>query len=149
MTEQIDRIDQQILNALSDNGRMTLTELAERVSLSKSPCHARLKRLEARGIIRGYHADVDWEKLGLSHIAFVQVTLSDTKSAALKAFNQAVAQIPEIEACHLIAASFDYLLKVRTHDMASYREVLGERISALPHVTHTSTFVAMDSIVEK
>ena len=145
----LDRIDQAIIQALSADGRMTLTELAGRVSLSKSPCHARLKRLEAEGVIRGYHADISWEKLGHSHVAFVQVTLSDTKSAALKAFNQAVLEVPEIEECHMIAASFDYLMKVRTRDMANYREVLGEKISALPHVAQTSTFVAMEAVVEK
>ncbi len=145
----LDRIDQSIIQALSADGRMTLTELAGRVSLSKSPCHARLKRLEAEGVIRGYHADISWEKLGHSHVAFVQVTLSDTKSAALKAFNQAVLEVPEIEECHMIAASFDYLMKVRTRDMANYREVLGEKISALPHVAQTSTFVAMEAVVEK
>ena len=145
----LDRIDHHIIEALSADGRMTLTELAARVSLSKSPCHARLKRLEAAGVIRGYHADISWEKLGHSHVAFVQVTLSDTKSAALKAFNQAVLEVPEIEECHMIAASFDYLMKVRTRDMASYREVLGEKISALPYVAQTSTFVAMEAVVEK
>ena len=145
----LDRIDHSIIQALSTDGRMTLTELAGRVSLSKSPCHARLKRLEAEGVIRGYHADISWEKLGHSHVAFVQVTLSDTKSAALKAFNQAVLEVPEIEECHMIAASFDYLMKVRTRDMANYREVLGEKISALPHVAQTSTFVAMEAVVEK
>lgn len=145
----LDRIDQNIIEALSSNGRMTLTELSRRVSLSKTPCHARLKRLEESGIIRGYHADISWEKLGRSHIAFVQVTLSDTKSAALKAFNQAVLDVPEIEECHMIAASFDYLMKVRTRDMASYREVLGEKISALPNVAQTSTFVAMEAVLEK
>ena len=145
----LDRIDHSIIQALSTDGRMTLTELAGRVSLSKSPCHARLKRLEASGVIRGYHADISWEKLGHSHVAFVQVTLSDTKSAALKAFNQAVNEVPEIEECHMIAASFDYLMKVRTRDMADYREVLGEKISALPHVAQTSTFVAMEAVVEQ
>lgn len=145
----LDRIDHSIIQALSADGRMTLTELAGRVSLSKSPCHARLKRLEASGVIRGYHADISWEKLGHSHVAFVQVTLSDTKSAALKAFNQSVLEVPEIEECHMIAASFDYLMKVRTRDMADYREVLGEKISALPHVAQTSTFVAMEAVVEK
>ena len=83
-----------------------------------------------------------------SFIAFVQVTLNDTKSKALQAFNTAVQQISEIEQCHMIAGSFDYLLKIRTADMASYRRVLGEELSALPHVTQTSTFVSMESVKE-
>ena len=94
----LDRIDQSIIQALSADGRMTLTELAGRVSLSKSPCHARLKRLEAEGVIRGYHADISWEKLGTA-VAFVQVTLSDTKSAALKA-NKACSRCPRLKSVH-------------------------------------------------
>ena len=77
---------------------------------------------------------------------FVQVSLSDTKTRALNAFNEAVRQIPEVEQCHMIAANFDYLLKVRTSDMESYRAVLGEKISALPYVTQTSTFVVMEDV---
>jgi Lrp/AsnC family leucine-responsive transcriptional regulator len=75
--------------------------------------------------------------------------LSDTRSAALDAFNRAVQGITEIEQCHMIASSFDYLLKVRTRDIAAYRRVLGERISALPHVAQTSTFVAMETVKDK
>lgn len=74
--------------------------------------------------------------------------LSDTREAALEAFAQAVLRIPEIEECHMIASSFDYLLKVRTADIRRYREVLGEKISSLPHVASTSTFVAMETVRE-
>jgi Lrp/AsnC family leucine-responsive transcriptional regulator len=76
----------------------------------------------------------------------VQATLSSTSSKSLAAFNAAVGSIAEIEQCHMIAASFDYLLKVRTKDMATYRAVLGEKISTLPHVMQTSTFVVMESV---
>jgi Lrp/AsnC family leucine-responsive transcriptional regulator len=92
---------------------------------------------------------VDRERIGEGHIAFVQVKLSDTRSAALDAFNKAVNAVAEIEQCHMMAASFDYLLKVRTRDIGSYRRVLGERISALPHVAQTSTFVAMETVKDR
>src|SRR5690606_37171697 len=101
------------------------------------------------GVIRGYCAIVDHERVGEGHIAFVQVTLADTRSHALDAFNRAVTDVPEIEQCHMSAASFDYLLKVRTRDIAAYRRVLGERISALPHLEHTSTFVAMETVKDR
>lgn len=78
----------------------------------------------------------------------MEVRLNDTREAALKAFNQAVARVPEIEQAHMIAADFDYLLKVRTRDMSSYRRFLGETISALPHVANTSTYVAMQAVKE-
>ena len=81
-------------------------------------------------------------------ITFTEVKLSDTREDALKQFNMAVRQIPEVEECHMIASSFDYLLKVRTPDIRRYRIVLGEKISSLPHVASTSTFVAMETICE-
>lgn len=149
MTDQLDRIDRNILSALSREGRLSMAELAVRVGLSKTPVQARVRRLEADGYIRGYAAIVDRERMGEGHVAFVQVKLSDTRSAALDAFNKAVLAVSEIEQCHMIASSFDYLLKVRTKDIASYRRVLGERISALPHVAQTSTFVAMETVKDR
>ncbi len=126
-----------------------MADLAKKVGLSKTPVAARVKRLEKDGFIRGYAALIDHERMGEGHIAFVQVKLSDTRSAALDAFNKAVFAEPEIEQCHMIASSFDYLLKVRTRDIAAYRRVLGERISALPHVAQTSTFVAMETVKDR
>lgn len=147
--DQLDRIDHAILAALGENARMTVTELAERVGLSKTPCAARLRRLEQAGVVRGYRAIVDHVRLGQGHVAFVQVHLTDTKTPALAAFEAAVRAIPEVEECHLIAGAFDYLVKVRTRDIDAFRRVLGERISALPHVSHTSTFVAMGTVVDR
>jgi len=142
----IDRIDQAIVNELQNNARITLTELANRVGLSKTPCQIRMRRLEDAGYILGYHALINRSRMGARHVSFVEVTLSDTRSQALKAFNQAVKKIAEVEQCHMIAGNFDYLLKIRTADMDSYRSVLGEKVSTLPHVKQTSTFVVMESV---
>ncbi|WP_011580663.1 MULTISPECIES: Lrp/AsnC ligand binding domain-containing protein [Chelativorans] len=147
--DRLDRIDRNILDALSQDGRLSTAELAKQVGLSKTPVQARLRRLEADGYIRGYTAIVDRERMGEGHIAFVQVTLSDTRSAALEAFNKAALAVPEVDQCHMIAASFDYLLKVRTRDISAYRRVLGEKISNLPHVSHTSTFVVMETVKDR
>ncbi|SFV35093.1 Lrp/AsnC family transcriptional regulator, leucine-responsive regulatory protein [Devosia crocina] len=144
--ETLDQIDRKILDELSRDGRISVAELSRRVNLSKTPCQARIKRLETDGYILGYRAVVDPERLGLPHVAFVEVKLSDTRKAALSAFNKAVRALPQVEQAHMIASSFDYLLKVRTKDIAAYREVLGEKISALPHVAHTSTHVSMESV---
>lgn len=105
-----------------------------------------MRRLEEQGYITGYTALINQTKLGQSHIAFAQVTLNDTSSNALAAFNHSVKQISAVEQCHMIAGNFDYLLKVRTRNMAEYRQVLGEQISALPHVLQTSTFVVMENV---
>jgi Lrp/AsnC family leucine-responsive transcriptional regulator len=143
---EIDRFDQAILRELAADGRMSVTDLAEKVGLSKSPCQVRLKRLQAEGYIRGFRAVIDPGRLGLDHVAFVEVRLKDTTEGALRAFNAAVQKVPEIEQCHMIAGAFDYLLKVRTSDIRAYREVLGEVISALPHVAATSTHVSMEAV---
>lgn len=144
----LDRFDHAILRVLATEGRISATELARRIGLSKSPTQARMKRLEDAGVITGYRAGLDPIKMGLAHVAFVEVRLSDTREAALQAFNRAVMAIPEVEQCHMIASRFDYLLKVRTSDIQDYRRVLAERISALPHVAGTSTYVAMEAVKE-
>ncbi|MFV2052068.1 Lrp/AsnC family transcriptional regulator [Aliiroseovarius sp. YM-037] len=144
----LDRFDNAILNQLAGDGRVSMTELARRIGLTKSPTQARVRRLEELGVIKGYRAMLDPIRLGLDHVAFVEVRLSDTREAALAAFNKAVVQVPEIEECHMLAANFDYLLKVRARDMRSYRAVLAEKISSLPYVSGTSTFVAMQAVKE-
>lgn len=148
-TVDLDEFDRRIIAVLTEDGRMTVTELARQVGLSKTPCQVRLRRLQERGVIRGFRAMVDASKLGIDHVAFTEVKLSDTREAALKEFNTAVRKIPEIEECHMIASSFDYLLKVRTADIRRYRIILGEKISSLPHVESTSTFVAMETVKDK
>jgi len=148
-TGDIDQFDLKILRELSVNGRITVTDLAAKVGLSKTPCLARMRRLEERGYITGYRAVIDPAKVGLGHIAFVEVKLSDTTAKALDAFNAAVRKLPEVEECHMIASRFDYLLKVRTGDITAYRHVLGEKISALPHVAQTSTYVAMEAVKDE
>jgi len=143
---KFDGFDRQMIDILSREGRLSITELAKRIGLSTSPCQVRLKRLQDQGYIRGYRAILNPEKLQLEHVAFTEVKLSDTTERALTAFNNAVLKIPEIEQCHMIAGAFDYLLKVRTTDIQAYRRILGETISSLPHVANTSTYVSMQSV---
>ncbi|MCU4653711.1 Lrp/AsnC ligand binding domain-containing protein [Roseibacterium sp. SDUM158016] len=145
----IDAADRRILDLLAREGRLPVTEIARRVGLSKTPCQVRIRRLEAAGYILGYRAVLDPAKLGRSHVTFVEVKLSDTREAALRAFNAAVRKVPSIEECHMIAGAFDYLLKVRSADIDAYRRVLGEVISALPHVASTSTHVSMEAVKDR
>ena len=144
----LDGFDRKILSVLAGEGRISITDLAVRIGLSKSPTQARLRRLEESGVITGYKALFDPIRLGLDHVAFVEVRLSDTREKALAEFNAAVMKTPQIEQVHLMAANFDYLLKIRTQDMNDYRRVLGEHISTLPHVASTSTYVAMQAVKE-
>jgi len=145
----LDKYDRSILDVLSVEGRLPVTELANRVGLSKSPCQSRLKRLQEDGFIKGFRAELNAQMLGLEHIAFAEVKLKDTTEKALKEFNLEVAKIHEVEQCHMIAGQFDYLIKVRTKDIQAYRKVLGEKISTLPHVMSTSTYVSMQAVKEQ
>jgi Lrp/AsnC family leucine-responsive transcriptional regulator len=145
---ELDGFDRKILDVLARDGRISITDLAKHIGLSKSPTQARVRRLENEGVITGYRAMLDPIRIGRDHVAFVEVKLNDTREAALSAFNAGVRAVPEIEQCHMLAAAFDYLLKIRTQDMTAYRMVLAEKISTLPHVAHTSTFVAMQAVKE-
>lgn len=145
----LDRFDTAILQVVANEGRISVTDLARRIGLSKSPTQTRLRRLEETGVITGYRAMVDPVRIGLAHVAFVEVRLSDTREAALRAFNRAVLDVPEIEQCHMIAGGFDYLLKVRTASIEDYRRVMAERLSALPHVAATSTYVSMEAVKDE
>lgn len=144
----LDQFDRRILDCLAEDGRMSVTDLAKRVGLSNTPCQLRLKRLLAEGYIEGFRAVLNPVRMGLDHVAFAEVKLTNTHEDALRAFNEAVKKIPEVEECHMIAGRFDYLLKIRTRDIRRYRHVLGERISELPFVASTSTNVAMETVVD-
>lgn len=145
----MDKIDKKILRELQADGRMTVTELSNRVGLTKTPCIERLRRLEKNNVITGYGAYLNPNHLDAGHIAFVQVSLNDTTTAALQEFNLAVQQSAQIQSCHMIAGNFDYLLKVRTKDVAEYRQFLGTTLAQLPKVQHTSTFIVMESVSDK
>jgi Lrp/AsnC family leucine-responsive transcriptional regulator len=144
----LDAIDRKILKALQADGRITITELAQSVSLSKTPCTERVRRLEREGYITGYRALIDPSHVGLDTLVFVQVSLERTTTNVLDRFNAEVKRIAEIEAAHMIAGGFDYLLKVRARDMAHYRQVLGDRIGALPGVSQTHTYAVMETVLE-
>ncbi len=149
MTDDLlDPINRRILDALVDNARLSVTELARQVGLSKTPVALRVKAMEEAGLITGYRAMVSALKLGLTHVTYVTVNLSDTRQAALEAFNAGVRGIPEVEECYMIAGGFDYQLKIRTRDMPHFRTVMAEQISTLPHVHSTSSYVAMEAVVE-
>jgi Lrp/AsnC family leucine-responsive transcriptional regulator len=128
------------------NGRISMTELSEKVGLSKTPVLARVKKLEENGYILGYKAVLNYKKLNLGQTAFVQVHLDATTANALNTFNEAVLATPEIQSCHMIAGGFDYLLKIRAKDLEDYRKALGESIAPLPHYANSSTFMVIETV---
>ncbi|MBD9525636.1 MULTISPECIES: Lrp/AsnC family transcriptional regulator [Paracoccus] len=149
MEDILDATNVKILRELVANARIPITELARKVGLSKTPVALRIKQMEEMGLITGYRAILSPLQLGLTHVTYVEVRLSDTRQKALEAFNEAVRAIPEIEECYMIAGGFDYLLKVRSKDMAGYRRIMAEKISALPHMHATTSYVSMEAVVEQ
>ena len=146
MKDRIDRIDLKILRVLQGNGRMSNIELSRQVNLSPAPCLARVRRLEKTGYINGYKAELNAELLGLSLLAYVEITLDRTTPDVFERFKQAVRDVPEIEECHMVAGGFDYLIKVRSQDMDAYRRILGEKIATIPGVLQTHTYVVMEQV---
>jgi len=148
MSRELDAIDRRILDELQANGRLSLVELASRINLTKTPCSERVRRLERSGVIRGYRAEIDPVRVGMAQVTIVHVSLSRTHGGSLREFDAAARAIPEIQTCLMIAGPFDYMLKVRTRDMAHFRELHGERLSQLPHVMQTHSFAVMDTVKE-
>ena len=145
---EIDQVDKDILRVLQTDARISITDLAKAVGRSKTPIAARLRRMEEAGLITGYRAQIDPLKLNINHVSYVEVRLANTRQAALSDFNKAVRQIPEVEECYMTAGGFDYLLKIRSRDMEHYRTIMSDKVSALPHIASTSTYVAMEAVVE-
>jgi Lrp/AsnC family leucine-responsive transcriptional regulator len=149
MNVKLDAQDQKILAELTRNARIPIAELARKVGLSKTPVSLRIRHLEEIGLITGYRAILSPVRLGLTHVTYVEVSMSDTREAALQQFNAAVRAIAEIEECYMIAGGFDYLVKVRSRDMADFRRIMAEKISSLPHISNTSSYVSMEAVVEQ
>jgi len=147
MTE-IDRIDRKIIEELQREGRLPMTELAQRIGLTTSPCTERVKRLEREGVITGYHARVNPEALGRSLLVFVELTLSSKSAQVFETVRQALLLEPRVVECHLISGSFDYLVKVRLSAMREYRELLGHILRQIPVPAQSNSYVVMEEIQE-
>jgi len=146
--KHLDRIDRNILIELQKNGKITNSELANKIGLSASPCLERVKRLEAQGYITGYHARVDPTLLGAAMLVFVEITLTKTSVDIFEEFSAAVRKHEDIQECHLVSGNFDFLLKARVADMSNYRKLLGDTLLRLPGVSESRTYVVMEEIKE-
>ena len=147
--QTLDNIDNNILRILQNDGRISIVNLAERVGLTKTPCLTRLRRLEKTGYIDGYQARINPHKVDQSYLVYVQIKLENTTSQTLRNFNQAARATPDIMSCHMLSGGYDYLLKIRTRDMASYRELLGDVIASLPGVLTTASFPVMEEVMDR
>jgi Lrp/AsnC family leucine-responsive transcriptional regulator len=143
-----DKIDLKILQHLQANGRISLTELAEKIGLSTTPCTERVRRLERAGVIEGYYTRLNPQMLNASLLVFVEIKLSAKSGDIFDRFRHEVQLIPEIQECHLVSGEFDYLIKARIPDMSMYRELLGNILLKLPAANESRSYVVMEEIKE-
>lgn len=145
---ELDRIDRKILRILQQEGRISLTELGERVGLSTTPCTERVRRLERERVITGYHARVDPQRVRAGLLVFVQISLAYKSGDIFEEFRRAALRLPNVLECHLVSGEFDYLIKARISEMASYRKLLGSTLLTLPHVRESRSYIVMEELKE-
>ena len=142
----LDAIDRKILAALQVRGRMSNSDLAERVNLSASACHRRVQRLEAEGYISGYVALLDARKLKMATTVFVEITLQGQADDLLDAFERAVTRIPDVLECHLMAGTADYILKIVAENTEDFARIHRQYLTRLPGVAQMQSSFALRTV---
>jgi len=145
---ELDKIDRKILAILQQDARISITDLAEQVGLSVTPCGERVKRLEKEGVILGYHARLDPHMLELSLLVFVEIKLAAKSGAIFEQFKREVVKLPNVLDCHLVSGEFDYLVKARIPKMADYRRLLGDILLTLPGAQESKSYIVMEEVKE-
>ncbi|KAG9595403.1 hypothetical protein KCV01_g9925, partial [Aureobasidium melanogenum] len=143
----MDKFDRKILSELQSDGRLTVTELADRVGLSLSPCHRRLRALEDDGVIRGYRADLDPAAVGLRFYAVIFVTLKETSEGTVRAFEEALVEVGEVVHAQRLFGEPDYLMHVVTHDLPSFQVLWDRNLATLPGVLRLTSTLVMKEVV--
>ena len=145
----LDRADRAIMAALQKNARQTNVELAARVGLSPSACLRRVNLLEQSGIISGYHAYFDAEKINYGVAVLVQITLTGQSAAILREFEEAVIRIPNLLACFLMAGARDYILRIAARDVENYGTIHSDHLAALPHVQSMESNFVLRTVINR
>ena len=148
MTADLDATDRRILGVLQKEGRITNADLSERVNLSPSACHRRVQRLEEDGFIAAYVALLDTRKMGRPTTVYVEITLQGQADDLLDAFEQAVAKVPDILECHLMAGTADYLIKIMAEDTEDFARIHRQFLSRLPGVRQMKSSFALRTVVK-
>lgn len=145
---KLDRIDCMILDILQKDGRIAISELAQKVNLSTTPCSERVKRLEREGVIMGYHARLNPAHVDRNLLVFLEIKLSAKSGDVFDQVAKSLVEIPEVLECHLISGEFDYLVKARLKEMGAYRRLLGDLLKKLPASASSHSYVVMEEIKE-
>jgi DNA-binding Lrp family transcriptional regulator len=145
----MDAIDRKMIAELEAEGRLTVTELAQRVRLSVAPCHRRLRELERSGAIRGYRAIVDPAAMGVGFEVLVSVTMDREDAATIEKFERGLAKVGEVRHAERLFGDPDYLVRVATADIDSYQKLRDEKLATLPGVQRLSSTIVMKRIVDE
>lgn len=146
--KNIDAMDRAILQALQDNGRLTNTELSDRINLSQTATAERVKRLTREKYILGYAARLSPKMLDRAMLVFIEIKLDRTTPEVFNIFSSFTRNNPDILECHMVAGGFDYLIKARVSDMDHYRRFLSEALLSLPGVRESHTYAVMEEVKE-
>lgn len=144
----MDHVDRKIISELQNDGRLSLTELSERIGLSLSPCHRRVRALEESGVITAYRASIDAAAVGLKFSAIVFVTLRSTDRASVLAFEEAVPGVPEVIQAQRLFGDPDFILHVMTKDIAAFQKLYDDSLSTLPSVMRLTSTLVMKDVVQ-
>ncbi|EKT4448776.1 Lrp/AsnC family transcriptional regulator [Pseudomonas putida] len=144
----MDRTDRKMLAEVQKDGRLSVTELADRVGLSLSPCHRRLKALEESGAILGYHARLAPSALGLNFAALVFVTLREVTRQPVADFEAALSEIPQIVEAQRLFGDPDYLLHVVAKDLPAFQKLYDEHLTSIPNVKRLSSTLVMKEVIQ-
>lgn len=145
----IDDVDRDMLRILREDGRISITRLAEQVHVSRASAYARLDRLQRDGVIRGFSAIVDSARLGLGVTAVVSLSAGRSGRFRWREFRKRLAEMPEVESAYLVTGDADIVVVIRTDDHEGLRSLLLEKLQGLPHVTNTTTLLVLDEVVRR
>jgi DNA-binding Lrp family transcriptional regulator len=145
----VDAIDRKIIAELQADGRLTVTELAQRVRLTVAPCHRRLRELERVGAIRGYRAVVDPAAIGVGFEVLVFVTMDREDAATIAGFESGLANVPEVRHAERLFGDPDYLIRVATADIDAYQKLRDERLATLPGMRRLTSTIVMKRVVDE
>ncbi len=145
---KVDSFDRKIIQALMENARASNVQIAEKVGLSEAPCSRRIRRLEASGIIRGYHAQLDAEAAGIGFVAFVTLVLDYVTASTAERFYREIRAIPEIMSCYIVSGGYDAILHVAATDSQAYSDIVFNRLRRIPGVKDVRSSFVMRTIKE-
>lgn len=146
LSQQLDEIDRALLRHLQQDGRATSSDLGRKVNLSQPAVHQRIKRLERLGIITGYHADINRERLGYDLLCYIHISLAGHDAQTNNAFREAVSQLPELLSCHHVTGDFDYILKVLLRNRRDLEAFILNRITHIQGIDRIQTSIVLGEV---